>query len=165
MLPYTQDTDLASIRLIACDMDRTLLADEKTQPPHMAERIDALARAGVVFCPASGRPGPTLVEMFPEHAHDMAFIADNGAAITYRGELIYKSLIEPDLYHELARATVDHKAGVPVLNLAMYDKKTLRAAQEEPEKYRDLIVRVWGFNARFVELDKGLQEHIIARMG
>ena len=60
MLPYTQDTDLASIRLIACDMDRTLLADDKTQPPHMAERIDALARAGVVFCPASGRPGPTL---------------------------------------------------------------------------------------------------------
>lgn len=57
------------------------------------------------------------------------------------------------------------QAGVPVLNLAMYDKKTLRAAQEEPEKYRDLIVRVWGFNARFVELDKGLQEHIIARMG
>lgn len=115
MLPYTQDTDLASIRLIACDMDRTLLADDKTQPPHMAERIDALARAGVVFCPASGRPGPTLVEMFPEHAHDMAFIADNGAAITYRGELIYKSLIEPGLYHELARATIDHKAGVPVL--------------------------------------------------
>ena len=57
----------------------------------------------------------TLVEMFSEHAHDMAFIADNGAAITYRGELIYKSLIEPDLYHELARATIDHKAGVPVL--------------------------------------------------
>ena len=52
-----------------------------------------------------------------------------------------------------------------MFNLAMYDKKTLRAAQEEPEKYRDLIVRVWGFNARFVELDKGLQEHIIARMG
>lgn len=58
-----------------------------------------------------------------------------------------------------------YRAGVPVLNLAMYDKKTLRAAQKEPEKYGDVIVRVWGFNARFVELDEGLQEHIIARMG
>ena len=57
------------------------------------------------------------------------------------------------------------RAHVPVLNLAMYDKKALRAAQKEPEKYRDLIVRVWGFNARFVELDRELQEHIIGRMG
>lgn len=115
MRAYTADTDLASIRLVACDMDRTLLADDKSQPPHMAERIDALAAAGVLFCPASGRPGPTLREMFPEHAAQMAFIADNGGAITYRDELIYKSLIDPALYHELARTTIASGAGVPVL--------------------------------------------------
>ena len=115
MLDYTQDRDLAKIRLIACDMDRTLLADDKSQPEGMPERIAALAAAGVVFCPASGRPGPTLQMMFPEHADDMAFLGDNGAAITYRGELIYKSLIAPALYHELTRATLEEGSGVPVL--------------------------------------------------
>jgi len=43
------------------------------------------------------------------------------------------------------------------------DKKTLIDAQEYPEKYRDLIVRVAGFSAYFADLSKGLQDHIIAR--
>lgn len=56
------------------------------------------------------------------------------------------------------------KAGVPVWNLSMYDREELLDAQKNPEKHRDLIVRVWGFNARFVELDEELQAHIIRRV-
>ena len=41
--------------------------------------------------------------------------------------------------------------------------ETLRAAQREPGKYGDLVVRVWGMSARFVELCKGYQEDVIAR--
>ncbi|MBA4364895.1 MAG: hypothetical protein C0398_02670 [Coprothermobacter sp.] len=40
---------------------------------------------------------------------------------------------------------------------------TLRAAQAEPEKYRDLIVRVAGYSDYFCDLTPGLQEEIIAR--
>ncbi len=40
---------------------------------------------------------------------------------------------------------------------------TLRAAQKEPEKYRDLVVRVVGYSALFVELDKMMQDDIISR--
>ncbi|HEY3383698.1 MAG TPA: trans-4-hydroxy-L-proline dehydratase [Vicinamibacterales bacterium] len=40
---------------------------------------------------------------------------------------------------------------------------TLRAAQKEPEKYRDLIVRVAGYSDYFCDLTKGLQEEIISR--
>jgi len=43
------------------------------------------------------------------------------------------------------------------------EKETLVAAQQEPEKHQDLIVRVAGFSAYFVDLSKGLQDHIIAR--
>lgn len=56
------------------------------------------------------------------------------------------------------------KAGIPVWNLAMYQKEELLDAKEHPEKHQDLIVRVWGFNARFVDLDEELQEHIINRI-
>jgi pyruvate formate-lyase/glycerol dehydratase family glycyl radical enzyme len=41
--------------------------------------------------------------------------------------------------------------------------KTLRRAQERPEEYRDLVVRIAGFSAYFVELYKASQEDIIKR--
>ena len=41
--------------------------------------------------------------------------------------------------------------------------KVLRAAQEKPEDYRDLLVRVAGYSTQFVNLSKSLQDAIIAR--
>ena len=43
------------------------------------------------------------------------------------------------------------------------DAATLRAAQENPEAYRDLIVRVAGYSDYFCDLSEALQEEIIAR--
>jgi formate C-acetyltransferase len=43
------------------------------------------------------------------------------------------------------------------------DAETLRAAQAEPEKYRDLIVRVAGYSDYFCDLGRALQDEIIAR--
>jgi formate C-acetyltransferase len=41
--------------------------------------------------------------------------------------------------------------------------KTLRAAQANPEKYSDLIVRVAGYSDYFCDLNRALQDEIIAR--
>jgi formate C-acetyltransferase len=43
------------------------------------------------------------------------------------------------------------------------DTKTLRDAQDHPEKYRDLVVRIAGYSAYFVELGRDLQNDIISR--
>ncbi len=43
------------------------------------------------------------------------------------------------------------------------DNETLIDAQKHPEKYRDLIVRVAGYSAFFVELCKDVQDEIISR--
>jgi len=43
------------------------------------------------------------------------------------------------------------------------DTETLRAAQAEPEKYRDLVVRIAGYSAYFVELTRDQQNDVIAR--
>ena len=40
---------------------------------------------------------------------------------------------------------------------------TLRAAQKRPEDYSDLVVRVAGFSAYFVELYPELQDDVIRR--
>ncbi len=52
---------------------------------------------------------------------------------------------------------------VPHIQFNIIDKDTLVSAQQEPGKYTDLIVRVAGYSAYFVDLTKGLQDHIIAR--
>jgi formate C-acetyltransferase len=39
----------------------------------------------------------------------------------------------------------------------------LRGAQANPDQHRHLVVRVAGYSAYFVELDKELQEEIIRR--
>ena len=43
------------------------------------------------------------------------------------------------------------------------DAATLRAAQEDPERYRNLIVRVAGYSDYFVDVGRDLQEEIISR--
>jgi formate C-acetyltransferase len=43
------------------------------------------------------------------------------------------------------------------------DAATLRAAQQSPEQYRNLIVRVAGYSDYFCDLGKALQDEIIAR--
>jgi len=39
----------------------------------------------------------------------------------------------------------------------------LRAARENPEQHRDLVVRVSGFSAYYVELSDDVQEDILRR--
>ena len=43
------------------------------------------------------------------------------------------------------------------------DNDVLLEAQKHPEKYRDLVVRVAGYSAFFVELCKDVQDEIISR--
>ena len=42
--------------------------------------------------------------------------------------------------------------------------KELLLAQEHPEEYPNLIVRVGGFSARFISLGRDLQDEIIGRI-
>jgi pyruvate formate-lyase/glycerol dehydratase family glycyl radical enzyme len=52
---------------------------------------------------------------------------------------------------------------VPHVQFNIVDKETLVDAQNRPQEFQDLIVRVAGYSAYFVELSKGLQDHIIDR--
>lgn len=49
------------------------------------------------------------------------------------------------------------------IQLNTVNRERLLEAQKHPEKYRNLIVRVWGWSGYFVELDKCYQDHIIQR--
>lgn len=49
------------------------------------------------------------------------------------------------------------------LQFNVINRETLLAAQKDPEKYRNLLVRVAGYSAYFVDLSAELQDEIIAR--
>lgn len=70
-----------------------------------------------------------------------------------RGREVFKNL----LLTYFRRGGVQHQPNV-------MDAQQLRAAQIEPEKYKDLVVRLWGVSAHFVDLPKELQDEMIARL-
>ena len=110
------DDDLTNVRLVASDMDFTLLADDKSMPEGMPGRIRALEEADVVFSAASGRPLYTLQDMFPESRDRMAFITDNGAGVVCRGEVVFKDLLDEATLAELVAFTLERAPeAVPVI--------------------------------------------------
>ncbi|MBQ7820731.1 MAG: hypothetical protein IJ391_00415, partial [Clostridia bacterium] len=49
------------------------------------------------------------------------------------------------------------------LQLNSVNLETMKDAQEHPENYGRLVVRIWGWSAYFVELDREYQDHVIRR--
>ena len=52
---------------------------------------------------------------------------------------------------------------IPHIQFNVVRKEDLIAAKKDPERYRNLTVRVAGYTAYFVELAGELQDEIIAR--
>ena len=125
-------------------MDFTLLADDKSMPEGMSERIEALDAAGVTFAAASGRPLYTLRSLF-EGLHDkMAFVSDNGAAVVCRDEVVFKSLIDPKTVQELTDFSLSRGLIPTVCGLdACYVRSCDRAFDE--------VFRTFYYNIAYVD--------------
>lgn len=93
------------IRLVASDMDATLLDENSQLPPDFEAAVKALAEKGIRFAAASGRPLYTLEEMFPNLRKEMILIGDNGGAIRWNGENLYTSEMPPEGWRALAWKT------------------------------------------------------------
>jgi len=81
------------IKLIATDMDGTLLDDSKNLPANFEDVISALRRKNIKFVISSGRSFSALKKQFGSHLEDLIFICDNGAYIVIGGEVAHISVI------------------------------------------------------------------------
>ena len=74
------------IRLIACDIDGTLLqAGQETLPPAIHPLIRQLEERGVAFCVASGRQFSNLHALFGPSAGRIYYVCENGALVFGKG--------------------------------------------------------------------------------
>lgn len=113
-------------------------------------------------CPVNGadRKGPTSV--IKSVGHLGLASAPNGASHTMS---FSPSLMRTEEGRQklmgLLRAY--NRVGGTCLQVNVIDAATLREAQQHPDEYRNLLVRVTGYNAYFTGLGKEIQDEIIAR--
>lgn len=91
------------VKLIATDMDGTLLDENKNLPKDFYKLLDILEYLGIVFIIASGRSYLALKDMFGERSKTMNFICDNGAHIVINGKTIYMSTIEDTVVKDIIK--------------------------------------------------------------
>lgn len=93
------------IKLIASDLDGTLLDSEKHLPSDFFDVLDELGRRGITFAVASGRTYSAADHLFPEeYRKKIAFICDNGACTYLDGRLVDMSPLDRADYEELLDA-------------------------------------------------------------
>ncbi len=107
------------IKLIASDMDGTLLDDKKQLPPDFYDTIDRLCEKGVRFTVASGRTYAAVEHLFPEeYRTKIDYICDNGAYIVHEGKLVSLTPLSRSDFEEFVRAA-DEIGGFKLLVCAV----------------------------------------------
>ncbi|KQR23107.1 Cof-type HAD-IIB family hydrolase [Microbacterium sp. Leaf151] len=91
------------IRLVAVDMDGTLLDGDGNVPEPLWELLPRLADRGVAFVPASGRQLATLRATFGEAADAMTFIAENGAYVVRAGVEVASDALDAQVVERAVR--------------------------------------------------------------
>ena len=111
--------------------------------------------------PCQGRDvnGPTAVFASSTNAIEHAHFLD-GIALNIK---MHPSVMEnsTDKVEEATKAYFD--MGGMEVQYNVVNAEILRKAQAEPEKYHNLVVRIAGFSAYFVDMTEEMQEDIISR--
>ena len=116
-------------RLIASDMDGTLLNDKKELPADFYETIDRLCERDIRFTIASGRTYDALAHLFREdYLPKLDFICDNGAYIVHGGRAVDITPLDRATFEELVAAS-ERIGGLRVLVCAV--KGTYHLAYDE----------------------------------
>ena len=129
------------LRLIAVDMDGTLLDGDGRVPDALWPLLDRLHERGIRFAPASGRQLATLQRTFARHLDDIVFIAENGAYVVEGRSEISSDAMEPGFTAALVsrlRALADAGGDLGVVvcgKRSAYIERTDPAFLNEARKY------------------------------
>ena len=89
------------IKLIATDMDGTLLNSNNEIHADFYPMFQSLKEKDIIFAAASGRQYYNLLERFKDIKDDMMFIAENGTFVVYKGKELIVNSLEKNIAKEL----------------------------------------------------------------
>lgn len=84
--PTPSPLQTSPIRLVATDLDGTLLDENGSLPARFWPILQRLGEQGIIFVAASGRQYPTLTRIFGDRTDGISFIAENGTYVV-RGDV------------------------------------------------------------------------------
>lgn len=91
------------IKLIASDMDGTLLNSNKNLSPDIYDVLKKLKDNNIIFVAISGRDIFSLKEVFKDVKEDIVYASNNGNYITYKDKVIFENYIEEHLVSKVAK--------------------------------------------------------------
>ncbi len=89
------------IKLIATDLDGSLLPDDKKVPAEFFTLLPELKQRGVSFFTASGRTYRTLYHNFFPVSDEIGYICENGACVVVEGKTIISHTLLPSQLMEV----------------------------------------------------------------
>jgi len=121
---------------------------------------DALYDGGISPGPGLDKKGPTAVL---KSCAKIDHISDVRASLL--NQRLSPAQLAGEKGYQLWKAYMKTWAdlGLDHVQFNMVDDATLRAAQRDPEKYQEVIVRVAGYSAHFVDISRKTQDNIIQR--
>lgn len=148
------------IRLIASDIDGTLLQDGAVEIPEVIFReIRRLKGKGILFCPASGRQYSSLRRLFAPVADEIFYLCENGAVVYGPGNpgpVLSKTVMDRTLAEQLSRAIIA-LPGVEVLISGANTSYICPKREDMLELIRDFV----GNNTAVLEEPEQVPEEII----
>jgi len=116
------------IRLIATDMDGTLVDDAKQIHDELWPLVDELHARGITFCPASGRQYYSLLRQFEDVGDELVFIAENGTYVVAHG----REMSSDCLALEVARQAVSRVRSIPEAGAVLCGKRSAYIERQDP---------------------------------
>jgi pyruvate-formate lyase len=128
--------------------------------PSGRRRGDALYDGGISPGPGLDKKGPTAVL---NSCAKIDHITDGRAFLL--NQRLSPTQLAGEKGYSLWKAYMDtwYQMGLDHIQFNCVSDETLRSAQREPEKYQEVIVRVAGYSAHFVDISRKTQDNIIQR--
>ena len=144
-------------KLIAVDMDGTLLNEKKELPEEFIPWVKSHPNITVAI--ASGRQYFTLLQMFEEIKEQLLFIAENGGVVFLRGEILYKN----PLPGERVLQVIEQLRKNPEYYIVLCGLHSSYTENNDPE-FQDKVALYYARNTRVGRFEDILKSDEIIKM-
>ena len=144
------------IRLVASDLDGTLLGQGQRVPEDAFGTIERVAATGAHFLAASGRQYASLRRLFAPVADTIGYVAENGALVVLGGEVLVRHRIERGFVMDVCHAAME----LPGCDYLVSCERMCYVPSSNPELYQRLVT-VTGNDTTMVDAPKEIPDEVV----